>query len=160
IYAANTTTPQDSFQDQGLTIKNPWPLAGDNSGRVPMFYLADGSVHVRLTDSAGVVQFDYASMLVIGPSTGGVVGPRVDQTAIFQTGDCIWLEQSGARTGWVRDNGRTIGNAVSGASERANADCQALYVYLWNLNRADCPVTGGRGSTGLNDFNANKQIQL
>lgn len=163
VYAANSTTPQDSFQDQGLTIKNPWPLAADNSGRVPMFYLADGSVHVRLTDSTGVVQFDYPSMLVIGPSSGsgGGGGTGVDPTTIFQTGDCLWLEQSGSRTGWVRDNGRTIGNGVSGAGERANADCQNLYVFLWtNKSNTECPVTGGRGATGLADFNAGKQLQL
>jgi hypothetical protein len=162
IYAANTTTPQDSFLDQGLLIKNPWPLAGDNSGRVPMFYLADGSVHVRLTDSGGVVQFDYPSMLVIGPSTGGGGGGgSVDPTTIFQTGDTIWLDVSGTRTGWVRDNGRTIGNAVSGASERANADCQALFVFLWGTYAdAVCPVVGGRGANGLADFTAGKQITL
>lgn len=163
IYASNTTTPQDSFQDQGLTLKNPWPLPADNSGRVPMLYLADGSVHVRLTDASGVVQFDYPSMLVVGPSSGGGGGGGggVDPTTVFQTGDCIWLETTGTRVGWVRDNGKTIGNGVSGASERANADCQNLFVYLWNLNRPDCPVTpGGRGSTALNDFNNNKQIQL
>jgi len=51
IYAANTTTPQDSFLDSGLTIKNPWPLQADATGRLPMLYLADGAVHVRLTDS-------------------------------------------------------------------------------------------------------------
>jgi microcystin-dependent protein len=162
IYAANTTTPQDSFLDQGLTLKNPWPLAGDNSGRVPMFYLADGSVHVRLTDSGGVVQFDYPSMLVIGPSTGGGGGGgSVDPTTIFQAGDVIWLDQSGTRTGWVRDNGRTLGNAVSGASERANADCQALFVFLWGTyTNTICPVVGGRGANGLADFTAGKQITL
>jgi hypothetical protein len=162
IYAANTTTPQDSFLDQGLLIKNPWPLAGDNSGRVPMFYLADGSVHVRLTDSSGVVQFDYPSMLVIGPSTGGGGGGgSVDPTTIFQTGDVIWLDQDGTRTGWVRDNGRTIGNAVSGASERANADTQALFVFLWaTYTNVLCPVVGGRGANGLADFTAGKQITL
>jgi len=163
IYAANTTTPQDSFLDQGLTIKNPWPLTGDNSGRVPMFYLADGSVHVRLTDSGGVVQFDYPSMMVVGPSsgTGGGGGTSVDPTTIFQTGDVMWLDVDGARTGWVRDNGRTIGNAVSGASERANADTQALFVFLWNTySNSICPVTGGRGASGLADFTAGKQIAL
>jgi microcystin-dependent protein len=145
-----------------LTLKNPWPLAGDNSGRVPMFYLADGSVHVRLTDSGGVVQFDYPSMLVIGPSTGGGGGGgSVDPTTIFQTGDVMWLDVDGTRAGWVRDNGRTLGNAVSGASERANADTQALFVFLWNTYvDTVCSVVGGRGANGLADFTAGKQITL
>jgi microcystin-dependent protein len=128
-----------------------------------MFYLADGSVHVRLTDASGVVQFDYPSMLVIGPSTGGGGGGggSVDPAAIFQTGDVMWLDVEGTRTGWVRDNGRTIGNAVSGASERANADCQALYVFLWSIyGDAICPVLGGRGAAPLADFNAGKRITL
>src|SRR5262245_8894462 len=51
-------TEQDSFQDTALTIKNPWPPPLDANGRIPPFYLANGSVHVRLTDSTGVVQFD------------------------------------------------------------------------------------------------------
>lgn len=162
FYAANTTTPQDSFLDQGLTIKNPWPLAADNSGRVPMFYLADGSIHVRLTDNGGVVQFDYPSMMVVGPSsgTGGGGGTSVDPTTIFQTGDVMWLDVSGPRTGWVRDNGRTISNLGGGGSERAAADCQALFVFLWNTYPTFCPVTGGRGANGLADFNAGKQITL
>src|SRR6516164_1618118 len=81
-------TRQDSFQDTGLTIPNPWPLQLDANGRVPMFYLASGSVHVRLTDAGGVVQFDYPSMLVIGPSGGGGGGgAAVDPTTIAMTGD-------------------------------------------------------------------------
>src|SRR5499427_5139220 len=43
-------TQQDSFQDTGLTLKNPWPLVLDANGRIPNFYLANGSIHVRLTD--------------------------------------------------------------------------------------------------------------
>src|SRR6516165_8371627 len=80
-------TRQDSFQDTGLTIPNPWPLQLDANGRVPMFYLSSGSVHVRLTDAGGVVQFDYPSMLVIGPSGGGGGGAAVDPTTIASTGD-------------------------------------------------------------------------
>jgi hypothetical protein len=162
IYAANTTTPQDSFLDQGLTIKNPWPLAGDNSGRVPMFYLADGSVHVRLTDSSGVVQFDYPSMLVIGPSSGGGgTPPSVDPTTIFQTGDVMWLDVDGVRAGWVRDNGKTISKLGGGGSERAADDCHALFLFLWQTYPDSiCPVLGGRGGNAESDWGAPKQITL
>lgn len=156
-------TPQDSFQDTGLTIKNPWPLTLDANGRIPMFYLANGSVHVRLTDSAGVVQFDYASMLVIGPSSGGGGGggASVDPTTIAATGDIKFRPTTETLTGWVRLNGQTIGSAVSGASGRANADTQNLFVYLWaNCPDAHCPVVGGRGASALADFSANKPLTL
>ena len=44
-------TPQNTYQDSGLSILNPWPLVADANGRIPMFYLANGAVHARLTDA-------------------------------------------------------------------------------------------------------------
>lgn len=162
FYAANTSTPQSAYKDTGLTLPHPNPIVLDASGRVPSFYLADGSIRVRLNNKAGVVQFDEANLLVIGPSTGGGGGgTSVDATTIFQTGDVIWLDQSGNRTGWVRDNGRTIGSATSGASERANSDCQSLFEFLWqNYSDTICPVNGGRGASSSADWSANKFIGL
>jgi hypothetical protein len=155
-------TRQDSFQDTGLSIPNPWPLQLDANGRVPMFYLASGSVHARLTDAGGVVQFDYPSLLVIGPSGGGGGGgAAVDPTTIASVGDIKYRATNEILQGWVRLNGQTIGNAVSGATGRANADTQALFVYLWqNCPNAHCPVSTGRGASGLADFNAGKQLTL
>lgn len=159
-------TPQNSYQDTALTILNPFPLQLDANGRVPPFYLANGSVHVRLTDASGVVQFDYPSMLVIGPSSGGGGGGgSVDPTAISSTGDIKFRATGESLTGWVKANGLTVGSAVSGATGRANADTQSLFVYLW-INCANptanrhCPVVGGLGANAIADFNANKQITL
>lgn len=158
-------TPQQSFQDTGLTIPNPWPLVLDSNGRVPVFYLASGSVHVRLTDAAGVVQFDTTT-LVIGPSGGGGGGGgTVDPTAIASTGDIKFRASGDTLTGWVKANGLTIGSATSGATGRANADTQGLFVYLWQIctnataNR-HCPVIGGIGASAAADFAANKQLTV
>jgi hypothetical protein len=151
-------TRQDSFQDTGLTNANQWPLPSDAYGRIPMFYVASGSIHVRLTDPGGLVIFDYPNMLVIGPSGGGGGGGSVDPTSILSTGDVKFRISAETLTGWVRMNGNTIGNAVSGATERANADTQALFIYLWNLGNG--LSSGGRGASGLADFNANKAIFL
>jgi hypothetical protein len=136
-------------------------LAGDNSGRVPMFYLADGSVHVRLTDSGGVVQFDYPSMLVIGPSSGGGgTPPSVDPSTVFQTGDVIWLDGPTFRAGWVRDNGKTISNTGNGGTERSALDCHALFLFLWDTYPDSiCPVVGGRGPNAESDWGS-RQITL
>ena len=55
----------------------------------------------------------------------------------------------------------TIGDATSGASNRANADTQALYLLLWaNISNTWCAVSGGRGATALADFNAHKTMRL
>lgn len=154
-------TVQNSFQDTGLTLTNPWPLTLDANGRIPNFYLANGAVHVRLTDANGVVQFDVPNMLVVGASSGGGGGGSVDPTTIASTGDVKWRLTGEFLSGWVKANAQTIGNATSGATQRANADTQALYVYLWtNCPDAHCPLLGGRGGSGLADFNANKQITL
>jgi hypothetical protein len=154
-------TQQDSFQDTALTIKNAWPLLLDANGRVPPFYLANGSIHVRLTDATGVVQFDFPNMLVIGPSSGGGGGSSIDPTTVAATGDYKWRPTTEFVTGWVKANAQTIGSATSGATGRANADTQSLFVYEWtNCPDAHCPVLGGRGANALADFNANKQLTL
>src|SRR5215831_9921561 len=154
-------TQQDSFQDTALTIKNPYPLPLDSNGRIPPFFLADGSIHVRLIDANGVQQFDYPNMLVIGPSGGGGGGGMVDPTTVASTGDMKSRLTSEFVPGWVKANAQTIGSAASGATQRANADTQSLFIYLWtNCPDAHCPVLGGRGGTALADFNANKQITM
>jgi hypothetical protein len=154
-------TPQNSFQDTALTILNPWPLSLDANGRVPPFYLANGSIHVRLTDASGIVQFDVPSTLVIGPSGGGGGGSGIDPTTIASTGDIKFRATSETIAGWVKLNGLTVGSASSGATGRANADTQQLFTHLWvNCPNAHCPVSGGRGGTAAGDFNANKTITV
>jgi len=73
--------------------------------------------------------------------------------------------QFGARLstpdGWVRLSGLTIGSATSGATERANDDCEDLFKLLWNdCTDTECPVVGGRGVSADADWSANKQITL
>jgi hypothetical protein len=162
IQAGTTSTPQNGYQDSDLTIALPNPIPLDAAGRLPQFFLADGLIKVRLVDSDGVQQIVADGIQVIGPSSGGGGGGgSVDPTTIFQTGDVLWLDASGTRTGWVRDNGRTIGSASSGATERANSDCEALFGVLWQRYGDDvCPVAGGRGGSASDDWTANKTIQL
>lgn len=66
-----------------------------------------------------------------------------------------------APTGWVVLNNGTIGSATSGATTRANADCENLFLYLWNnFDDSIAPVTGGRGASAAADWSANKKIKL
>ncbi|WP_354100119.1 MULTISPECIES: hypothetical protein [unclassified Bradyrhizobium] len=157
IQAGTVSTPQDAFQDTALTIKQPYPMTLDAAGRVPQFFVADGTVKIRLQDKAGVVQLAADSVLVIGPSAGGGGGAAVDPTQLIQTGNMILRYGVGALQGYVRLNGLTIGSSTSGATERANADAQALFLYLWGVD-SSLAVSGGRGATALADWTANKQI--
>jgi hypothetical protein len=66
-----------------------------------------------------------------------------------------------APTGFVMASGRTIGNASSSGTERANADTSALFTLLWNAySNSICPVSSGRGANAAADFAANKTITL
>lgn len=159
FYAAGTTTPQSAYQDSSLTIPWPNPIVMDSAGRVPPFYLADGQIKIRLTNSAGVVQVAADNLLVVGASSGSGSAPSVDATTILATGDLKCRYGTGALTGFVRANGRTIGSATSGGSERANSDCQSLFEYLWGAD-ANLSVSTGRGASANADWVANKTIAL
>lgn len=79
----------------------------------------------------------------------------------FTTGDVKLTIKTAADSGWVAMNDGTIGNAASGATARANADTEDLFVLLWNSTiDAWCAVSGGRGASAAADFAANKTIAL
>lgn len=52
-------------------------------------------------------------------------------------------------------NGDTIGSSASGATYTGD-DYKTLYSTIWSI----APVTGGRGATAEDDYNANKTIAL
>lgn len=162
IYEENSSTPVTTYSDFGLTVSQTWPIEADGSGRLPQIWVADGSYRAVLKTAAGVTIFDEASVTAIGASSGGSSGAGssvIDSTALFQTGDFIWVPYSGTRSGFVRANGRTIGSAGSSATERANSDTSDLFSYLWtNFSNTLCPVGGGRGASAAADFSANKAI--
>jgi len=158
FYQAGTvSTPQDAFQDTGLTIKWPNPLRLDASGRIPMFYLADGYIKVRLTDKTGLTVFAQDGLLVIGPSSGTSTGSAVDPTKISATGDIKpRFGNETALAGWVRCNGNTIGPAGSGASEATGDQCQALFEFLWSFT--SLAVVPSRGANAHADWLAGTKL--
>jgi hypothetical protein len=161
VYQAGTVaTPQNAYQDTGLANLQPNPMVCDASGRLPQWFVADGLIKLRLTTSIGTQVFVGDNLLVVGPSSGGGGGGgTIDPTTIAQTGDLKTTYGTGPITGWVRMNGRTIGSATSGATERANADVQALFTFLWNSDPT-LAVSGGRGASAAADWSANKTIAL
>jgi hypothetical protein len=62
---------------------------------------------------------------------------------------------------WLRCDGRTIGDASSGGTARANADMETLFTHLWdNFANTELAVSGGRGVSAAADFAAHKTIVL
>lgn len=159
IQAGTTSTPQNGYSDSGLTLPLPNPVTCDGYGRLPQIFVADGNIKVRLTTSGGLPVTTLDGILAIGASSGGGGGSPVDATTILATGDVKYSYRTGGLTGFVRANGRTIGSASSGASERANADCQALFEFLWTTD-PNLTVSTGRGASANADWVANKTITL
>lgn len=165
FYGAETLTPIDTYKDYGLGTPHPNPVQADAYGVFPAIFIdeAEEFFRMRITTAGGVILTDLITLPVIGPTGGGGGGAEVpvDPDAMLKTGDPLWVPVSGTRSGFVRMNGRTIGSASSGASERANADTEALYVYAWmTYSNTFCPVTGGRGVSAVADFAANKPIAV
>lgn len=164
IFQAGTQVPLQAYRNFGLSVgqEHPHPILLDSRGRVPAFWLPDGTARARLTTASGEVHFDE-DMVVLGPSIdeGGGGGDTTNPNALPQVGDFDWQPRTGTRTGWVRANARTIGSATSGATERAHADCELLFTTLWNrYSDTICPVVGGRGLSAAADWAANKQLTL
>lgn len=161
FYVGSTTTPLSVYADDALTTPLGSTITADANGTFPACFIpVTGANYGFVIKSAAGVQLFAVTSANPGPAnSSGGGGGTVDPTTIFQTGDELWISYSGTRAGWVRANGRTIGSASSGATERANSDTSALYTYLWN-NFADalCPVSTGRGASAAADFAANKTI--
>jgi len=89
---------------------------------------------------------------------GGGGGESVD----FSTGDAKLVLSDTAEPGWIIMDDGTIGDSESGATTRANDDCEALFELLWHNipHSAFEHVVGGRGASAEDDWAAHKQILL
>lgn len=91
--------------------------------------------------------------------------------SLVPTGVIQHYAGSTAPAGWVIRDGKTIGNASSNATGRANADTSALFALIWA--NTDNTTDGGafqlkdsggsnvaRGASAAADFTANRQLPL
>ncbi len=130
--------------------------------------MATGNVIGRQSAGAGTFEelplsaFMAAALAAVdAPSLLAALG-----IGAFTTGDVGFTINPTAPAGWLIYNGAgTLGDATSGATVRANADCSALYQLIWNQisqpsGNALCAVTGGLGANALADFNAHKPLAL
>ena len=161
FYDAGTTTPQTTYTDSSLSsAAGLSDRTADSSGIFGAIFLSPGSYRCKVLDSAGSVIRDVDGISV--PQTSDYVPPDAGETSeelLARTGDLKARYGTGAHSGWVRANARTIGSASSGATERANADCEDLFEYLWTAD-ANLTVSTGRGASAAADWAANKTITL
>jgi len=158
FFEAGTTTPRTTYTDAALTTPHTHPVLADGNGRFPAIFLDNGDYRERVRTAGDTTIWDTDNIPNAAPTDPA---EGVDANAILTTGDVWFSFRNGTRDGAVRLNGRTIGSATSGATERANADCADLYAFLWNnLSNTLAPVSGGRGVNAAADFGNSKTIGL
>lgn len=160
FWVAGTTTPLVVYSDSGLTVPHANIIEASAAGRWPAVFMPYTDYRERVRTAGGTLLWDDDGIANPAPSSEGG-GGDVPEAQLLQTGYIMWSLKAGDVTGFVRLNGRTIGNAGSGALERANDDTEDLFVYLWDAqNNFYCPVSGGRGGSGAADFAAGKTLTL
>ena len=117
--------------------------------------------NIFLREGRNVTLSDPTQTLVL-ERDDNVTGGWVDidgAQPIMPTGSVVASIGGSAPTGWVRADGRTMGNAASGGTVRANNDTEHLFKLLWDSwADAEAAVSGGRGASAVADFAADKTI--
>ena len=158
-YLPATTTPLLVFRDPFATTPHPFPISADSTGRFPTIYVPYGTYKERVTRASGVVL--YENDQIPNPAPVTITSGASPPEQLLTTGDIKFRMTNAALTGFVRLNGRTIGSGVSGATERANDDTNALFAALWAaLANAEAAVSGGRGASAAADWAAGKTLTL
>lgn len=160
FFNANTTTPRAVYWDGELSNVHDHPVTANMAGMFPPIFMPSGTYRIRLEAEDGTTIWDVDD--ISAPAVSDVAPPDAGETSITllaRTGDLKARHGTGAHSGWVRAAGRTIGNALSGATERANADTEDLFTYLWAAD-PNLVVSGGRGSNAAADFASDKTIAL
>lgn len=159
FYQAGTSTPFTVYSDGAETTPHEDPVEADGNGRWPLVFVPYVATYkFVLKTAAGSTLFTADNVPNPEPFDETF---EVDEDAQYQTGDYIFIGKNGTRSGAVRCNSRTIGDASSGATERANADTADLFAYLWNnYANGQAAVSTGRGASAAADFAAHKTIAL
>lgn len=142
VAAKSIGTPGLQTDDDALYIQLWLPL-GTNCDVLftkPCLYLGD-----NINPDAEFDDYDQINSIVTSPRCADV---RPSYSSFVPPG-------------WVRMDDGSIGNAGSGATNRANADTFQLYKTLWDgVSDTYAPVSTGRGATAVADFLAGKTLTL
>lgn len=160
FFQAGTATPRTTYQDANLTTPHAHPVVADAYGRFPAVFIDFGAYRERVKTAGNTQLWDTDDIPNPAPTDPGE-GVTAESPLLLQTGDVFFRFTDGTRNDAVRANGRTIGSGNSGASERANDDCESLFIELYSsMDNTACPVSGGRGANAAADFAADKTLTL
>ena len=170
---SGTTYYQSCVVRQAGTYQLYGSLSDDNIGHAlsdtvnwkPLISL-DFVVAPATETLAGIAEIATAEETKAGTDDTRFVTPAKLKALLPPTGTVYaYALGTTAPTGHVMVGGRTIGNALSNATERANADTKDLFVGLWNTyDNTQLPIQDSsgalatRGVSADDDFNANKKL--
>lgn len=161
VQAVQVNVPFDDVQsmlNQVLLRSGVAPLSGNLS-----------AAGFKITNAAdGSADGDYTNMSQLNAVIAQIEAVAASVAAVaVPTGVLAPYRGGTAPAGWIKENGGTIGSAASGASNRANADTEALFTLLWNTyNQATLPIQNSagavttRGASAAADFAAAKRMPL
>lgn len=113
-----------------------------------------------LTNSHAQIRANWAALeATLGTAA---VGTDLIENLVYDVGDIKYRMSATVTKGkWLLMDGKTLGDASSGGTARANADTVTLFTLLWtNLADADAAVSGGRGASAAADYAAHKTITI
>jgi len=144
-----------TIQDLATALSLCWTRDGQSTAAGTMNFLG-----VNMTGNLAVT----GNASVSGTLT---VAGRSVSTRQFAVGQYVLSASSTAPAGTIAPNGGTIGNAVSNATTRANADTVDLFAVLWGsstnseLQLKDSSGSNvSRGASAAIDFAANRQLTI
>jgi len=140
--------------------------SGGSAGDIVTLYAVNTAHVVTVRSDVGNIYLGGASIflhtseqLVLRYNGSGWYPIAIPMVNSVPVGTMRMSWAASAEAGWLLMVEGTIGDASSAATIRANADCQNLFLFLWNnLSDSYAPVTGGRGATAAADWAAHKKI--
>lgn len=146
--AANANTDASTLSVSGLPAK--------------AIVRPDGSVLKTNDITNGISEVRYNGSVFI-LLTAKPDAPVVDTG--WSTGDSKLTLKTVADPGWVMFNDGSIGDAISGATTRANADTEALFTLIWNnFSNTNAPLQDSsgnavaRGTSAAADYAAHRRL--
>lgn len=109
--------------------------------------MATANILGRLSAGPGAVEEIPATAYMLGLLAKTDYLALAAVLGLPTTGDARLTFKTTADAGWVLANDGSIGNGASGATTRANADTQALFVFFYNTYPdSSCPIQTGSGA--------------
>lgn len=174
VWVDSVLQPPASYSVSGTTLSFLTPPPAPVSGTVNNIHVRYGSAIEVNTPGAGTVGSaalnagEAASIRsVLDVLSASEVAAQVAFSGGVPTGQIGFFDRSTAPPGWVKAAGETVGNASSGATERADADTENLFALIWNeFDNTARPIedSGGtpttRGASAAADFAAGKRLPV